>query len=412
MSNLVAKDDAFALIPEWVDAVADQFEAAWQNVIPPSIASFLGDETDERRAILLAELIRMDIACRAKLGQRRQLADYLQEFPELRGPSASLHPTPVGAPHTENQTPPALPPASATAWPLIPGYDILDELGRGGMGVVYKARQERPDRLVALKMVLAGAHAGSQEVARFRGEAEKTARLQHPHIVQVFEVNEHEGRPYFSLEYVAGGSLAQKLNGTPQPARQAAELVETLSRAIHAAHQAGVIHRDLKPSNVLLTADGTPKITDFGLAKRLDAETQQTPSGAVIGTPSYMAPEQALGKTTEIGPAVDVYALGAILYEMLTGRPPFKGETLWDTVQQVIAEDPVPPRRLQPKVPRDLETICLRHWPNHPPSAMPRQVRWPTTCAASSTASRFKRGRLAGWRHSGVGVVAIRPWRA
>jgi WD40 repeat protein/serine/threonine protein kinase len=248
----------------------------------------------------------------------------------------------------------------AAPLPRVPGYEVLGELGRGGMGVVYKAQQHRPERLVALKMILSGAHAGSQELARFRSEAEKTARLQHPHIVQIFEVNEHEGRPYFSLEYISGGSLAQKLNGTPLPGRQAAELLETLSRAMQAAHQAGIIHRDLKPGNILLTTEGMPKIADFGLAKRLNAETQQTPSGAVLGTPSYMAPEQALGKSKTLGPAVDVYALGAILYEMLTGRPPFKGESSWDTVQQVLAGDPVPPRRLQPNVPRDLETICLK----------------------------------------------------
>jgi serine/threonine protein kinase len=184
--------------------------------------------------------------------------------------------------------------------------------------------------------------------------------LQHPHIVQIYEVGEHQGRPYFSLEFVDGGSLAQKQAGTLLPARQAAQLVETLAGAVHAAHERGIIHRDLKPANVLLTADGIPKVTDFGLAKRVDAGPGLTESGVILGTPSYMAPEQASGKSKQIGPACDVYALGAILYELLTGRPPFRAETPLDTVLQVLHEEPVSPSRLQPKLPRDLETICLK----------------------------------------------------
>jgi WD40 repeat protein/tRNA A-37 threonylcarbamoyl transferase component Bud32 len=251
--------------------------------------------------------------------------------------------------------------------PAVPGYEILGELGRGGMGVVYKARQVKLNRLVALKMILAGGHAGAADLARFRIEAEAIAALQHPHIVQVFEVGEHEGKPYFSLEFCAAGSLAQKLNGTPLPPAEAARLVETLARAMEAAHQKGIIHRDLKPANVLLLEDGTPKITDFGLAKKLD-ETGQTASGAIMGTPSYMAPEQAGGTASTgsksggspIGPAADVYALGAILYEFLTGRPPFRAPSAMDTLLQVLADDPLPPTQLQSKTPRDLETICLK----------------------------------------------------
>ncbi len=239
----------------------------------------------------------------------------------------------------------------------IPGHEMLGVLGRGGMGVVYKARHLRLKRLVAVKMILAGEHAGPDDLARFRTEAEAIARLQHPNIVQVFEVSEQEGRPFFSLEFCGGGSLAKKLAGTPLPPREAAALVQTLAEAMQAAHSRGVIHRDLKPANVLLTEDGTPKITDFGLAKKLD-EAGQTVSGAVMGTPSYMAPEQAESK--EVGPLADVYALGAVLYECLTGRPPFKAATSLDTILQVISEEPVPPRRLNPAMPRDLETVCLK----------------------------------------------------
>jgi serine/threonine-protein kinase len=227
------------------------------------------------------------------------------------------------------------------------------------MGVVYRARQVALDRVVALKMILAGSHADERERARFRTEAEAVARLQHPNIVQIYEIGESEGRPFFSLEYVDGGSLAAKLDGTPLPGKSAAQLVETLARAVHAAHQRGIVHRDLKPANVLLTADGTPKITDFGLAKRLDVERGQTQTGSIVGTPSYMAPEQAASKK-DIGPAADVYALGAILYELLTGRPPFRAETPLDTVLQVLSAEPAPPSLLQPRVARDLETVCLK----------------------------------------------------
>ena len=245
--------------------------------------------------------------------------------------------------------------------PTVSGYEILSVLGRGGMGVVYKARQLRLKRLVALKMILAGSHAGPNDLARFRTEAEAVARLHHPNIVQIFEVGESGGLPYFSLEFVAGGSLAKLMDGTPLKPNRAAEILEQLARAMHHAHERDIIHRDLKPANVLMAVNGTPKITDFGLAKKLEGSIdQRTKSGAVMGTPSYMAPEQAEGKIDEISEATDVYALGALLYEMLTGRPPFKAETHLDTIMQVVAEEPVSPRRLQSKVPRDLEIICLK----------------------------------------------------
>ena len=253
------------------------------------------------------------------------------------------------------------------ALPSISGYEILGELGRGGMGVVYRARQVALNRSVALKMVLADAHAGPAALHRFRAEAQAVARLQHPNIVQVYEVGEHGGRPYFSLELVEGCTLADRLAGTPLPAHAAAELTERLARAIHAAHERGVIHRDLKPANILLQARGslpvgldTPKITDFGLAKQVDGDSNLTRTGAVLGTPSYMAPEQAAGRAKEIGPAADIYALGATLYELLTGRPPLKGASPMDTLLMVMGDEPVPPSRLNPKVPRDLETICLK----------------------------------------------------
>ncbi len=242
----------------------------------------------------------------------------------------------------------------------LPGYELLGELGHGGMGVVYKARHVKLDRLVAVKMILASKHASLQDQVRFRIEAEAVARLQHANIVQLHEVGEHEGMPFFSLEYCTAGSLDRKLKNWTPSADESAVLVETLARAMHYAHLRGVVHRDLKPANVLLTGDGTPKITDFGLAKKMDAGSDVSRSGAIMGTPSYMAPEQAAGRVHDTGPAADVYALGALLYEFLAGRPPFKGETAFQTVQMVLTEEPTPPSTLRKGLPHDLETIALK----------------------------------------------------
>jgi WD40 repeat protein len=249
---------------------------------------------------------------------------------------------------------------AAPALPEVPGYAVLEEVGRGGMGVVYKARQFRPSRILALKTVRAGGCYGDEHLRRFRVEAEALARVRHPNIAQVYEVGEAGGQPYYTLELCPGGSLAQLLQGGPLVPERAARLLALLAEALHAAHERGVIHRDLKPANVLFAQDGTPKVVDFGLAKLLDAEPGPTRSGELLGTPSYMAPEQAAGQVSEVGPATDVYALGAIFYELLTGRPPFRAPTAVETVKQVIDREPLRPRQLQPAVPRDLETICLK----------------------------------------------------
>jgi tRNA A-37 threonylcarbamoyl transferase component Bud32 len=242
----------------------------------------------------------------------------------------------------------------------VPGYEVLGVLGRGGMGVVYKARQPALQRVVALKMILHAEHAGEEERQRFRIEALAVARLQHPNIVQVYEVGECQGMEYFSIEYCPDGSLADKMVGRPWDPKEAAELLETLARAVHAAHQAQVVHRDLKPANILLAKGGIPKVTDFGLAKRLDVAGGLTQSNVILGTPEYMAPEQAGGRSRDIGPAADVYALGAIFYELLTGRPPFQGPTPLDTVLRVVADEVVSPRKVWAKTPRDLEAVCLK----------------------------------------------------
>jgi serine/threonine protein kinase len=254
------------------------------------------------------------------------------------------------------------PTGPAADWPTIPGYEVLGELGRGGMGVVYRARQLNLKRLVALKMIRDGALAGPQQRARFRIEAEAAARMRHANIVAIYDVAEHQGRPYFAMELVEGPSLDRHLDGQPQPAAAAATLLRTLAGAVEHAHAQHIVHRDLKPANVLLaTTDLIPKITDFGLAKRLDSEsTAWTQEGAVLGTASYMAPEQAAGGGHAIGPAADVYSLGAILYEMLTGRPPFVAQSWQETLEQVRRDEPVPPSRLRADVPAELETICLK----------------------------------------------------
>jgi formylglycine-generating enzyme required for sulfatase activity len=272
------------------------------------------------------------------------------------------------APSSSGPPPPFFAPAAAfpsgakdgppMSGPAPPGYEVLKELGRGGMGVVYLARQVQLNRLVALKMILAGGHAGAEERLRFLAEAEAIAAIRHPGIIEVHELGTHDGQPFFALEYCEGGSLAGKLAGTPLPPREAAGIVAELGRAIQAAHEQGIVHRDLKPANVLLGPAGTLKVTDFGLAKRAQG-SGLTQTGAVMGTPSYMAPEQAAGQKA-VGPAADVYALGAILYECLTGRPPFKAATAFDTLRQVVGDEPVPPRQLNAQVPADLETIALK----------------------------------------------------
>ncbi|MFO0850506.1 MAG: serine/threonine-protein kinase [Gemmataceae bacterium] len=283
------------------------------------------------------------------------------------------------------------------------GYVIDRELGRGGMGVVYAARQAELNRTVALKMILAGAHASAAELARFLRECQVMASLHHPNVAEVYDAGRHDGRPYFALEYVGGGTLADRVRGGPLAPREAARVMEQVARGVAYCHQKGVSHRDLKPANVLLTRDGLPKVADFGLAKRLDAGSGMTASGAVMGTPSYMPPELARGDARDAGTAADVYALGATLYHLLTGRPPFQGPTAADTLIQVLTDDPVPPRRLQPGVPRDLELItlkCLEKWPDR---------RYPTAEAVADDLARWQAGEPISARPPGL-ITRVWLW--
>jgi hypothetical protein len=360
------------------EAVLEEQRAHWEAGERPTVEDFLAryptlGESEE--AVL--DVIYQEFVIRRSLGESPAQEDYLRRFPSwseallrqfavdeaMRTDGEEIDRGTDGEAETQDgqgsraagSTPPGPAPPR---W--IDGYEVIEELGRGGMGIVYKALERRLDRVVAIKTISEAAFAAPSQRRRFLAEAAVIARIRHPHIIPIHAVGEDQGRPYFTLEFAEGGSLAERLARGPLAAREAAGLVETLARAVQAAHQAGVVHRDLKPSNVLLTADGTPKIGDFGLAKLLGEDSARTLSGEVLGTPSYMAPEQAEGRSQEAGPSADIYALGAILYHALTGRPPFLGASAVETLKLVASTDVVPPRRQRPDVPRDLETISLK----------------------------------------------------
>jgi serine/threonine-protein kinase len=380
-----------------VEAVRAELCAGWRRGEPVRAEALLQRHPDQKQDTDgCLQIIYQEILFRQERGEFPQLDEYLARFPEFAaqlGPLFAVHRVLDANSRAGRSTPrwanrdsgsEATDPGPEQ--PEVPGYEVLERLGRGGMGVVYRAHQRDLHRDVALKVIAAGAYADSAVRDRFRTEAQAMARLQHPHVVQVFEVGEANGVPYLALELVEGGSLAQQLGGTPQPAHASARLLETLARTIHHAHRRGLVHRDLKPANILVTADGTPKIADFGLAKWLQGGVGLSSTGVVVGTPSYMAPEQAGARAKDIGPATDVYALGAILYEMLTGRPPFLAGTALDTLQQLQTQESVAPRRLQPKLPRDLETICLKCLEKEPGR------RYPDAEALADDLGRFLRG--------------------
>jgi serine/threonine protein kinase len=391
-----------------LEQVCNRFEDAWKAGQRPRLEDFLGDGPEAEREWLVRELLRLEIHYRLQNGECLGPEEYRARLPEHAAAIADLldalastgslstvaHvPAPaVPAPPTslpaagDHATLSPLPfDAASPDLPALAGYELLGRLDQGGMGVVYRARQVNLQRIVALKMIRAQGCPDGQLLARFRIEATAVARLDHPHIVRIHDFGEQNGQPYFAMEFVAGGSLAQKLRGSPLPVDQAASLVEALARAMHYAHQQNIIHRDLKPANVLLTATGHPKIADFGLAKHLDVDQTLTPSTAVMGTASYMAPEQAEGHTGAVGPLTDVYALGAILYETLTGKPPFKAATRELTIIQVLTEEPVPPTQCRPEVPAELEAVCLKCL---------EKERWQRYASAEALAEDLRRFRV------------------
>jgi serine/threonine-protein kinase len=366
------------------EAIRQHFVAAWENTVKggaaPTIEAFLGSLAEPERSEIRTELEALDRSYREHSSRAEAPTGATGEYQptgpgatgeyQAAGPGttgeylragpgeASGEYTTVAVSEAYQNVPVA---AAPTILPrVVAGYEILGVLGRGAFGVVYKARQPGLKRVVALKMILGGGHADERELARFRAEAEAIARLQHPNIVQVYEVGEDDGQPFFSLEYVDGTSLKEKIAGTLLPPRECALLTRTLAEAMAHAHKHSIVHRDIKPANVLLTSDNVPKIGDFGLARRLEEDSGQTRTGSAVGTPSYMAPEQAEGRSREAGPLADVYSLGAVLYELLAGRAPFRGANILQTLEQVRLREPVAPTQLQPGVPRDLETICLK----------------------------------------------------
>ena len=375
-----------------VDRICDGFEKAWRAGERPDIASVLDGVPAPLRARLFRDLLTVEIDFLLTSGSPPAPSVYTERFPEfVEQADAVLASFGLGRSTIEDSESGATLPRAEISPPALDalrlaGYEVRGELGRGGMGVVYLASKIALNRRCALKMILAGPHAGSVAAARFRAEAEAVARLQHPGIVQVYHVGEAGGLPFLELEYVSGGSLDRKLDGTPWVPVVAAKLVEALARAIAVAHRKGLIHRDLKPANILLEPDGSPKIADFGLAKNLEREAGLTRTQAILGSPSFMAPEQAEGLSDQVGAATDVYALGAILYVLLAGRPPFKAATALETMSQVKSAEPVPPSRFQPGLPRDVETICLKCMEKSPGR------RYATAVALAEDLHRFLSG--------------------
>ncbi len=377
-----------------IDQVCDQFEAAWKAGPRPRFDDFLAEVPPAHGPDLLRELLILDLDYRRQLGESPTLEQYRSEYPALeldrfaelfteRPQPASSSPAETTLQFTLSETETPLGQPSRIRY--MGDYELLAEIAHGGMGVVYKARQVSLNRVVAVKMILAGQLATKADHDRFHAEAQAAALLDHPNIVPVFEVGEHEGQHYFSMGYVDGQSLSARLAEGPLPPKDATELVAVVAEAVEYAHRLGVIHRDIKPSNILIDCNGRPRVTDFGLAKRVGSDLTMT--GQVLGTPSYMPPEQAAGQINAVGPAADVYALGATLYAALTGRPPFQAATPLETLKQVIEREPVPLRQLNAAVPRDLETIVLKCLEK----SVPR--RYATAQAVADELRRYLEGR-------------------
>jgi tetratricopeptide (TPR) repeat protein/tRNA A-37 threonylcarbamoyl transferase component Bud32 len=371
-------------------SLRESFAQQWQEGRTPSLAQFLNEAPELDRVLLFRALLGVELQWRRQRGEQPTCGEYLEQFPdaadvigEVFSPHHDTLVTGLDAMATTMLANDSRGAQESSTLSHVGDYEILHEIARGGMGVVYKARQTSLNRLVALKMILTGQFASPEDIRRFRMEAGSAAQLDHPGIVPIFEIGEHQGQPYFSMGLVEGNSLAARIAEGPLAPREAAQFVATIAEAVAYAHQRGVIHRDLKPGNVLIDQHGTPKVTDFGLAKRVDGESNLTGTGDVLGTPSYMPPEQASGELDKIGPSADIYALGAILYCLLTARPPFQAARSLDTLLQVIAQEPVSPGQLNPAVDKDLETICLKCLEKSP------ERRYATAVALGADLNRF-----------------------
>jgi WD40 repeat protein/tRNA A-37 threonylcarbamoyl transferase component Bud32 len=384
-----------------LDEACDRFEAAWRAGDRPLIEDFLDGKSELDCHVLFRHLLGIELEYRRALGESPGPSEYRRRFPGQEVPIDAVFADRIRQPEVirggvsetlgpsrwDSRWTGSSPIPLSEALPNISGFELRSELGRGGMGVVYKAREIRLNRPCALKMLLIGEGTDAVSRVRFLAEAETVAKLRHPNIVQIYGFGNHDGTPYFEMEYVEGGSLGRRLDGTPWAPEPAARLVAVLARAMAHAHRLGIVHRDLKPANVLLTDDGTPKIVDFGLAKTLQADSNLTQSGVFVGTPSYAAPEQLEGLARAVGPAADIYALGSLFYHMLTGRPPFQGATVLQTLEQVKTVDPVPPSRLQPGLSRDAETICLKCLEKDP------ERRYADAAVLAEDLDRFLAGR-------------------
>ena len=382
-----------------LDSVLDRQSRAWLAGQRTSIEELLDGFPLRHDPEAQLDLIYHEIVLREELGEQPLAVDYLHRYPHLREDLElhfEVHDAIGDAVLSETAklsnavTLPDIEATDAAVLPQPPNYELLQILGRGGMGVVYKARHATLQRYVALKMFEPGRIPSSREILRFRAEAEAIARLQHPNIVQIFEIGQWNGLPFLALELAENGTLAQRLQKLSFRPRAAAELIETLARAVHHAHQQHIVHRDLKPANILFAADGTPKVTDFGLAKVLhdDATPRDTTrTGEPLGTPRYMAPEQTIGRHDVVGPVTDVYALGTLLYECATGQVPFVASSVVETLQKIRTEEPISPRRLQPAIPRDLATICLNCLQKEP------SRRYPSALAMADDLRRFLDGK-------------------
>ncbi len=344
-------EDRERLLAELADALVDGLKRG-QPTDVEALAAAHPELADDLRSLWATMLVADCVAAGARSSSSEVLAG-------RAGRRSGEEPT-LATPHDEGDADAANGSAGGRPGVTFGDYELLEELGRGGMGVVYRARQRSLGRTVALKMILHAGTASPADLARFRAEAEAAARLDHPSIVPIYDVGEHDGKPFFTMKYVEGSTLARRLAEGPIAPRAAAALLAPIARAIDFAHRRGVLHRDLKPSNILIDREGRPHVSDFGLAKRVLSDDRLTLSGAVLGTPSYMAPEQAAGTRGKLGAASDVYSLGTILYQMLTGRPPFQSASPMETVLLVLDEEPLPPRLLNPRADRELEMIALK----------------------------------------------------